>query len=283
MKTNPNYVKETYLGNHDPEAKEPFTAREREIIEAKRRTAQIAEFLAGEFPYNYNNMVNDLFPDSMEENCFIWQSTPECRNRFYYWITSGPGLIALWKFEKNLLNSENNVKDYYCKKAFFIDYLNRLKLIYKRLDNDEVIRISNKNDFLALYLFFSQIDRFVINDIGQTEPMKLEDLKHLILDWFYTNMNEVTEISGFEDIGKLVIIEIVPYRYYGNEGSIIPNMTGDRHHYNFEFLEGLDCVKIHENFNTMEESEDFDNLLSEFTANNWTSDYFIRSEKDFPF
>ena len=283
MKTNPNYVKETHSGNHGPEAKEPFTEREREIKKGMQRTAQIAEFLAGEFPYNYNNMVCDLFPDSMEADSFIWQSTPECRNRFYYWITSGPGLAALWKFENNLLNLGNSTKDYYSKKGFFIDYLNRLKLIYKRLDNDEVIRITNKNDFLALYLFFSQIDRFVINDIGQVEPMKLEDLKHLILDWFYTNMNEVTEISSFTDIDKLVIIEIVPYRYYENEGSIIPNMTVDRNHYNFEFLEDLDCVKIHENFNTMEESEDFDNLLSEFSVNNWISDYFITSEKDLPF
>lgn len=283
MKTNPNYVKETHSGNHDPEAKEPFSAREREIKKGMQRTAQIAEFLSGEFPYNYNNMVCDLFPDSIEADSFKWQSTPECRNRFYYWITSGPGLAALWKFENNLLNTETSIKDYYCKKAFFIDYLNRLKLIYKRLDNDEIIRITNKNDFFALYLFFSQIDRFVINDIGQVEPMKHEALKDLIFDWFYTNMNEVTEISSFIDIDKLVIIEIIPYRYYENEGSIIPNMTVDRHHYNFEFLEGLDCVKIHENFNTMEESEDFDNLLSEFTANNWVSDYFIKSEKDFPF
>jgi len=283
MKTNPNYVKETHSGNHDPEAKEPFSAREREIKKGMQRTAQIAEFLAGEFPYNYNNMVNDLFPDSMETDSFIWQSTAECRDRFYYWITSGPGLATLWKFENNLLNTESSIKDYYCKKAFFIDYLNRLRQIYRRLEHDEVIKIFDKKDFLALYLFFSQIERFVIHEIGQVEPMKYEALKDLIFDWFYTNMNEVTEISSFTDIDKLVIIEIVPYRYYENEGSIIPNMTGDRHHYNFEFLEGLDCVKIHENFNTMEESEDFDNLLSEFTANNWTSDYFIRSEKDFPF
>lgn len=283
MKTNPNYVKETHSGNHDPEAKEPFTARERQIRKGIERTEQLKQFLNDPILFNYNNMVCGLFPDSMKTDSFIWQSTPECRDRFFYWITSGPGLATLWKFENNLLKHESSVKDYYCKKAFFVDYLNRLRQIYRRLEHDEVIKIFDKKDFLALYLFFSQIERFVINDIGQTEPMKLEDLKHLILDWFYTNMNEVTEISGFTDIRKLVNIEIMPYRYYENNGSIIPNMTGDRNHYNFEFLEDGDCIMIHENFSTMEESEDFDNLLDEFKANNWTYTNFITYPEDLPF
>jgi hypothetical protein len=275
MKTNPNYVKEAITG-------EPFTARDKAIREGLKRTAQIGEFLSDEIPFNYYNMVSSLFPDDMEKENFIWQSTMECKTRFYHWIKSGPGLATLWKFEENLLKNENDVKKYYCKKAFFIDYLNRLRQIYRRLEYDETIKIFDKRDFLALYLFFSQIERFIFNDIGQCEPMKLDDLKHLILEWFYTNMNGTTEISSFEDINKLVILEIVPYKYYANNGSIIPNMAGDRNHYKLEFLEDLDCIKLHDNFSSMEESEDFDNLLNDFTTNNWVSDFNIM-DSDFPF
>jgi hypothetical protein len=275
MKTNPNYVKEAITG-------EPFTARDKAIREGLKRTSQIADFLSDEIPYNYNNMVCSLFPIDREKDNFIWQSTPECRTRFYHWIHSGAGLTALWKFEENLLKNEHDVKKYYCKKAFFIDYLNRLRQIYRRLEHDEIIKIFDKQDFLSLYLFFSQIEKFIFNDIGQCEPMKLDDLKHLILDWFYTNMNGRTEISTFEDINKLVILEIVPYKYYKNNGSIIPNMTGDRHHYRLEFLEDIDCVNMHENFSSMEESEDFDNLLNDFTSNNWESGVNI-NDIDFPF
>lgn len=283
MKTNPNYVKEFLPGDHDREDVEPFTNREREIRQGMERTKQLKEFLNDPILFNYNNMVSELFPDLVEKEMFIWESTKECRDRFFNWIESGPGLATLWKFENNLLRDESDVKKYFCKKAFFVDYMNRLRQIYRRLEHDEVIRIFDKKDFLALYLFFSLIERFVINDIGQTEPMKYESLKALIFDWFYTNTDEVTENSPFSDISKLAIVEIVPYRYYENNGSIVPNMTGDRHHYNLEFFEDLDCVRMHDNFNNMEDSEDFDNLLSDFTSNNWTSDYFLDSSFGSPF
>lgn len=275
MKTNPNYVKENMTG-------ESLTARDREVREGLRRTGQIADFIKEKVPYNYNNMVCGLFPDDREKENFIWQSTMESKERFNYWLLSPAGLTTLWKFEENLLNNEDDARKYYCKKCFYTDFINRLKQIYNRLEYDETIKIFDKRDFLALYLFFSQLERFIYNDIKQVEPMKLDELKHLILDWFYTNMNDIIEISSFEDINKLVILEIVPYRYYKNNGSIIPNMTGDRHHYNLEFLEDLDCVNMHENFSNMEESEDFDNLLNDFTSNNWESGVSIM-DIDFPF
>lgn len=279
MKTNPNYVKEFLPGNNDRENGEPFTAREKEIKKGLERVQQLKDFLNDAIPFNYNNMVCGLFPDSVEKDSFIWESTKECRDRFYNWIKSGPGLAALWQFEKSLLINEYEVKKYFYKRTFFIDYMNRLRQIYRRLEHDESIKIFDKRDFLALYLFFSQIERFVIKDIGQTEPMTYESLKALIFDWFYTNMNDVTEISGYTDKGKLVIIQILPYRYNDQNSSIIPNTTGDRHYYKLDFFEDSDYSAIHENFDTMEDSEDFDNLLSKFTVNNWVSDYFL----DLPF
>ena len=110
MKTNPNYVKEFLPGDNDRENGEPFTAREREIKERLKRTKELKDFLNDAIPFNYNNMYCSLFPDSIEKASFVWESTKECRDRFYNWIKSGPGLSALWKFEKNLLINENDVK-----------------------------------------------------------------------------------------------------------------------------------------------------------------------------
>lgn len=147
------------------------------------------------------------------------------RQRFIMWYKSSVCVKMLITFEENYLCIDIDSRATYANQSFLIDYVISLRALFylANLPNDFVIH--DKTDFKYFVLFFEQIETFMINQVKQTVPLSFIDLRVHILKTFYDLCNDITEISSFEDISKIMDIELERFVLDFDKSSLV--FTGE--------------------------------------------------------
>jgi hypothetical protein len=77
-----------------------------------------------------------------------------------------------------------------------------------------------------LALFFEQIEQFICYEINQVEPLKLPNLKNQIFHTFADLCSDITEISDFNDVQKIINVDFKEYIFEIGKTSLQPSTTG---------------------------------------------------------
>lgn len=158
--------------------------------------------------YDYDSKVTVMVSDNNRQQFIMWYKSSVC-------------VKMLITFEENYLCIDIDSRATYANQSFLIDYVSRLRALFYLANLPGDFVIYDKKDFKYFVLFFEQIETFMINQIKQTVPLNFIDLRLHILETFYDLCNDITEISSFEDISKIMDIELIRFPLDFDKGSLV--------------------------------------------------------------
>lgn len=153
---------------------------------------------------------------------FTVNVSPRSESRFISWYNSNVCVKMLMTFEKYYLGVNLDNRKTFERQAFLMEHVCRIRELYNRVKMFDNLIIRDYADFKHLALFFEQIEHFICYEINQTVPMGTTELKNKIFNTFYDLCNDITEISDFSDIQKILDVELKPYNYERGRTSLQP-------------------------------------------------------------
>ena len=263
MKTSPNIYKVV-------ERPEPGATEKREFaIYSPERYETIKRFLTtrpGTGPEANINALIDLYRpltyDLTDVNILISLQT---RLRFINWYNSNVCVKMLMTFERNYLSVDFDGRKTYERQAFLIEHVTRVRELYNRAVMFDNLVIRDVADFKHLALFFEQIEYFICYNIDQTIPLNLQDIKDKIFYTFYDLCNDIADIADFNDIQKIMDVEIIPYIYERGRTSLQPlNQAPGVYTFDLKIVDADTIESLYGNFNTEDWQDLFEPGLDAF-------------------
>jgi hypothetical protein len=182
----------------------------------------------------------------------------QTRSRFISWYNSNVCVKMLMTFEKYYLGNNLDNRKTFERQAFLMEHVSRIKELYNRAVMFDNLIIRDYADFKHLALFFEQIEYFICYEINQVEPMSTTDLKNKIFNTFYDLCSDITEISDFSDIQKILDVELKPYNYERGRTSLQPmDQASTVYTFDLSIIDIDTKESFFENFS----SEDFEDLF----------------------
>lgn len=284
------------------ERQEPGESEKKEFkIYDPERMERIRHFLSSKLNHNQDlnilSVLDEYGPPTHEYKDFNVTISPHTESRFISWYNSNVCVKMLMTFEKYYLGNNLDGRKTFERQAFLIEHVCRIRQIYNRVKMFGRLKINDYSDYKHLALFFEQIRYFICYEINQVEPMGTTDLKNKIFNTFYDLCNDITEISNYEDIYKIMSIELTPYYFERGRTSLQPlNQPPGVFTFNLYIIDQETKESFFENF-TYEDWEDlfepgFDAFLNdplnyeEYRSNTALFNPFsnlVNKEGDLPF
>ena len=201
----------------ESEAKE-FNIYDPERMERIRRFLSAKNSSDG----NQKTIIDQYRPPTYDCMDFTVNVSPQTLKRFIVLYNSNLCLKMLMTFEKYYLGNNLDNRKTSERQAFLMEHVSRIREIYRLAIMFDNLIIRDYADFKHLALFFEQIEYFICYEINQTEPMGTTELKNKIFNTFYDLCSDITDISSFEDIYKIMSIELTPYHFERGRTSLQP-------------------------------------------------------------
>jgi hypothetical protein len=190
------------------------------------RMERIRRFLSAKLNHNQDlniaSVLDEYRPPTHEYIDFNLTISPRTESRFISWYNSNLCVKMLMTFEKYYLGNNLDNRKTFERQAFLMEHVCRIRQIYNRVKTFGNLKLNDYADFKHLALFFEQIEYFICYEINQVEPMSTTELKNKIFDAFYDLCSDITEIGGFEDIDKIMTVELKPYHFERGRTSLQP-------------------------------------------------------------
>ena len=213
------------------ERPEPGESEKKEFaIYDQERMERIRQFLStspGKGPeVNFKGLIDNYKPLTYDVSDFTVNISPRTESRFVSWYNSNVCVKMLMTFERNYLSVDFDSRKTFERQAFLIEHVTRLRELYNRVKMFDNLVIRDVADFKHLALFFEQIAYFMCYNIDQTAPLSLVDIKNKIFNTFYDLCNDITDISSFEDIHKIMTVDFDQYSFEIGRTSLQPSKNG---------------------------------------------------------
>ena len=235
------------------ERQQPGEAEKSFAIYDPERMETIRRFLSAKLNHNQDlnitSVLDEYRPLTHEYRLFNITISPRTESRFISWYNSNVCVKMLMTFEKYYLDSNIDNRKTFERQAFLIQHICRIRQIYNRVKTFGHLKLNDYADFKHLALFFEQIEYFICYEINQVEPMNATDLKNKIFDTFYNLCSDITELGGFEDIDKIMDIELKPYNYERARTSLQPiDQASTIYTFDFSIIDQETKESLFENF-----------------------------------
>jgi hypothetical protein len=232
------------------------------------RMETIKRFLFDNPKNNYCNIkaaIDHYSPLTYDCSDFTVNLSKETQKRFISWYGSNVCVKMLMTFENNLLNYGSNDRSKYAKQAFLIEHVLRIREIYQRAISFDKLAINDIQDFKHLALFFEQIEQFICYEINQTIPMDKELLQDNIYECFYDLCSDVTEISDFNDVYKIINVDFEEYVFDIGKTSLQPSSNGSElYTFNLVIVDQETRESLFDNFTEIDLIDYFEPELDAF-------------------
>ena len=207
---------------------------------------------------NQKTIIDQYRPPTYDCMDFTVNVSPQTLKRFIVLYNSNLCLKMLMTFEKYYLGNNLDNRKTFERQAFLMEHVTRIREIYRLGIMFDNLIIRDYADFKHLALFFEQIEYFICYEINQTEPMGTTDLKNKIFNTFYDLCSDITEISSFEDIQKILDVKLIPYHFERGQTSLQPlNEAPKVFTFDLSIIDQETKESLFENFT----NEDFEDLF----------------------
>ena len=214
---------------------------------------------------NIKSIIDQYSPLTYDCSDFTLNVSKETQKRFISWYGSNLCVKMLMTFENNLLNYGLNDRIKYAKQAFLMEHILRLREIYQRAVSFDKLAINDIQDFKHLALFFEQIEQFICYEINQTIPMDKEILEITIFEAFYDLCSDITEITDFNDVEKIMNVDFKEYIFDIGETSLQPSTTGSNlYTFNLVIIDQESRESLFDNFTEIDFIDCFEPELCAF-------------------
>jgi hypothetical protein len=214
---------------------------------------------------NIKSIIDQYNPLTYDLSDFTVNVSTDTQKRFISWYGSNVCVKMLMTFENNLLNYGLNDRSKYAKQAFLIEHVLRLREIYQKAVSFDKLAINDIQDFKHLALFFEQIEHFIYYEINQTAPMDKEILEITIFEAFYDLCNDITEISHFNDVQKIMNVDFEEYVFEIGKTSLQPSSNGSElYTFNLVIVDQETKESLFDNFTEIDLIDCFEPELNAF-------------------
>jgi len=263
MKTSPKIYKVAERPEPGATEKKEFAIYDPERFETIKRFLTTKPGTGPEV--NINALIDQYRPlsyDLTEVNILVSLQT---RLRFINWYNSNVCVKMFMTFERNYLSVDFDGRKTYERQAFLIEHVCRIRELYNRAVMFDNLVIRDVGNFKHLALFFEQIEYFICYNIDQTIPLNLQDIKDKIFYTFYDLCNDIADIADFNDIQKIMDVELIPYIYERGRTSLQPlNQAPGVYTFDLKIVDNETKESLYGNFNTEDWNDLFEPGLDAF-------------------
>jgi len=228
--------------------------------------------------YSIKSIIDQYSPLTYDCSDFTVNVSKETQKRFISWYGSNVCVKMLMTFENNLLNYGSNDRSKYAKQAFLIEHVLRIREIYQRAISFDKLAINDIQDFKHLALFFEQIEQFICYEINQTIPMDKELLQDHVYECFYDLCSDITEISDFNDVQKIINVDFKEYVFEIGKTSLQPSNNGSNlYTFNLVIVDQATKESLFDNFTEIDLIDYFEPELDAFLEDSLERDFKLNS------
>jgi hypothetical protein len=264
MKTSPKIYKVLDHSNGDQDQTEKYSK-----VYDPERMERVKRFLFDNPKNGYCNIkavIDQYNPFTYDSSDFTVNVSKETQKRFISWYGSNVCVKMLMTFENNLLNYGSNDRSKYAKQAFLIEHVLRIREIYQKAISFDKLVINDFQDYKHFILFLEQIRYFMCYEINQVEPLKLPNLKNKIFHTFANLCSDITEISDFNDVQKIIDVSFNQYYFECNDRTSLQPLDKPSDIYTFSLMvhDTETNISLFDNFTDIDWSDIYEPELDAF-------------------
>jgi hypothetical protein len=264
MKTSPKIYKVLDHSNGDQDQTEKYSK-----IYDPERMERVKRFLFDNPKNTYCNIkavIDQYNPFTYDCSDFTVNVSKETQKRFISWYGSNVAVKMLMTFEENYLSADIKGRRTDERQAFLIEHVLRIREIYQKAISFDKLVINDFQDYKHFILFLEQIRYFMCYEINQVEPLKLPNLKNKIFHTFANLCSDITEISDFNDVQKIIDVSFNQYYFECNDRTSLQPLDKPSDIYTFSLMvhDTETNISLFDNFGELEWIEDIEPKLDAF-------------------